>query len=127
MKSSAIGRILVGARRDRFRRLRRGPAREALERDPGEDQHAARDLEGAERLVQQEEREEDGEERLQVAEERGPRGADAVDRGEPEDVREEERADDGIAEPEPHLPAERELLLAELRARDGGERDPAER
>ena len=53
--------------------------------------------------------------RLKVAEQRGARRADAVDRREPEDVREEERADHGVAEAEPDLPAEVEVLGADLR------------
>src|SRR4051794_23533686 len=90
------------------------PVPEALERDSREDQHAPDDLESAERLREEKEREDDREERLHVREERRPGRADAIDRGEPEDVREKERADDGVAEPEPHLPPERELLLAQL-------------
>ena len=54
-------------------------------------------------------------------------GADAVDRREPEDVRQEERPDHGVAEAEPDLPAEGELLLAELRDADERERHPADR
>ena len=69
----------------------------------------------------------DGEERLQVREERRARRADAVDRREPEDVREEERPDHRVAEAEPDLPAEREVLLAELRDADERERHPADR
>src|SRR6266542_3355020 len=46
---------------------------EALERDPGEDQHAAGDLQRMQRLREQHEREEHREERLQVPEERRAR------------------------------------------------------
>src|SRR6266567_794274 len=104
MKSSAIARILFPRRRNR------SPPPEALERDPGEDEDASRDLQRMQRLRQQDEREEDGEERLQVAEQRRARRPDAVDRGEPEDVREKERADHRVGEAEPDLPAEREVL-----------------
>src|SRR5205823_14002660 len=71
--------------------------------------------------------EEDREERLEVAEEPGPRRAHPVDGGEPEDVGQEQRPDDGVAEAEPYLPAERELLLPELGNADERERHPADR
>ena len=48
------------------------------------------------------EREEDAEERLHVREERRPRRADAADRGEPQDVRQEQRADHREREADPH-------------------------
>src|SRR5690348_18237611 len=101
MKSSAMGRILFP--RDGDRR----PSPDPFERDSGEDQDAAGDLEWVQRLREQDEREEDGEERLQVPEERRTRRPDAVDRGEPEDVGQEEGADNRVAEAEPDLPAER--------------------
>src|SRR5579862_7633574 len=105
----------------------RSPVPETLERDAREDEDAAHDLEGVEGLREQDEREEDREERLQVAEERGSRGPDTVDRREPEDVREEQRADDRVAEAEPRFPAEGEVLRRELRDADERERDPADR
>src|SRR5437868_10927772 len=121
MKSSAMGRILFP--RDGDRR----PPPDPFERDSGEDQDAAGDLEWMQRLREKDEREEDGEERLQVAEERRARRPDAVDRGEPEDVGEEERADHRVAEAEPDLPTEREVLRRHLRDADERERDPPDR
>src|SRR3977135_1683258 len=70
----------------------------ALEHDAGADRDGADDLPAVKGLAQDHQREEDGEERLHVGEERRPGRSDAVDRGEPEDVREEERADDRVAE-----------------------------
>src|SRR2546423_9235869 len=121
MKYSAMGRILFPLHGDRR------PPPEPFERDPGEHQDAARDLERVQRLGEQDEREEDREERLQVAEERRARRPDAVDRGEPEDVGEEERADHRVAEAEPHLPAEGEVMRRHLRDADGRWRDPPDR
>src|SRR5689334_21099199 len=121
MKSSAMGRILFP--RDGDRR----PSPDPFERDSGEDQDAAGDLEWVQRLREQDEREEDGEERLQVPEERRTRRPDAVDRGEPEDVGQEEGADNRVAEAEPDLPAEREMLRRHLRDADERKRDPAHR
>src|SRR5579859_5011175 len=103
MKSSAIGAKY--ALFDRWRSHRRNTAANPLEHDPGEDQDAAHDLQRMQRLGEQEDREHDREERLQVPEQRRARGPDSVDRGEPEDVGEEERADDGVPEAEPHEPA----------------------
>src|SRR5579884_709008 len=104
MKSSAMARLCRGLLA--FDRGAVDVVPVALERDPGEDEHAARELERAQALAEQDEREEDGEERLQVREQRRARGPDAVDRREPEDVRQEERPDDGVTEAEPDLPAE---------------------
>src|SRR5947209_4364070 len=118
MKSSAIGRILFPLHGDRR------PPPDPFERDPREDQDSPGDLEGMQRLREQDEREEDGEERLEVAEERRARRPDAVDRGEPEDVGEEERADHRVAEAEPDLPPESEVLRRHLRDAHQRERDP---
>ena len=85
------------------------------------------DLPAVEVLREEEQREHDREEGLEVREERRARRPDAVDRGEPEDVREEERADDGEGEGEPGRRAEIEVLLEHLRQADDRERDPAER
>src|SRR5581483_804133 len=100
---------------------------QALERDPGGDRGGAGELEAVERLREQDDREEHREERLDGGEERGPRGPDARDRREPEDVREEQRPDHRVAEPEPDLPAEREGFVAELDRGERGERHPADR
>src|SRR5579862_3778506 len=131
MKSSVIAGILVrllAAGRNRVVGGRSGgAARQTLEGDAREDEDAACDLEGVERLVEENQREEDREEGLQVAEERGTRGAHPVDRREPEDVREEERPDHRVTEPEPDLPPERELLVMDLRDRGERERRPADR
>src|ERR1700758_5361686 len=126
MKSSAMHR-LCPSRSLRAPPARRGPKRvgssldardgcgsspqHAFVCDPREDEDSTRDLERAKALAEQDEREEDGEERLQVREEGRSRGPDSVDRGEPEDVREEESPDDRVAEAEPHLPAEGEGLV----------------
>jgi len=50
------------------------------------------------------------------------RAGDGVDPG---GVREEQRADDGIGEPNPRQPAEVEALAERLRRADGCERHPA--
>ena len=52
--------------------------------------------------------------------------ADPVDGGEPEDVREEERPDDGVGEAEPDRSREGEVLAAELRDAHERERHPAD-
>src|SRR5438128_1008834 len=92
------------------RRCDRPMSEPPLEIDPREDQQPAGDLERMERLGEQDEREEDAEERLEVVDDHGPRGADARDGREPEDVREEERADDRVREAEPGERPEVELL-----------------
>src|SRR5258707_3781802 len=98
MKSSAMGSMLF---RRRERRCDRAMPQSPLEEDPDEDQDTAGDLERMKRLGEQEQREEDAEERLEVVHDHGPRGSDARDGREPEDVREEERADDRVPEAEP--------------------------
>src|SRR5690242_13931060 len=121
MKSSAMCRL---CRCPQFGGTR-GPAPpQPLVRDAREDEDAACDLERMEALPEQDNREEDREERLQVVEQSRARGADAVDRREPQDVREEERPDDCVAEAEPDLPPERERLVCELRRRERGKRHP---
>src|SRR6476659_9651887 len=98
MKSSAMPSMLFGRGQ---RRGDRPVAQAPLEVDPDEDQDAADDLERMERLGEQKQREQDAEERLEVVDDDGPRRANALDRREPEDVREEERPDDGVREAEP--------------------------
>src|SRR4051794_1539531 len=98
MKSSAMAAIVrLFGRDDQLPRA----VPDSLEGDPRKDQEAAGDFHRVQGLGEQDEREEDGEEGLQVDEERGARCADDVDRREVEEVRQEERADDGEGEPEP--------------------------
>src|SRR5436305_14610747 len=111
MKSSVMAEVWPKSLPSGSHRIRGSRApRDSLEGDSGEDQHASRDLEHAQRLREQNQREEHGKERLQVRKERRARRTDAVDRREPENVREEQRADNCVTEAEPHLPAEREAL-----------------
>ncbi len=91
----------------------------AVEDDPAGDRDGADDLPAVQVLAQDQEREENGEERLHVREQRRARRADAVDRGEPEDVRQEQRPDDREREPEPGRPAEVKPLVGCL---DGARR-----
>src|ERR1700746_997721 len=84
--------------------------------DSREDEHAPDDLEPVDRLGEDQEREEHAEERPHVVEDRRPCGAYPVDGREPEDVREEERSDDGVRKAEPDPAREGELLALDLRA-----------
>src|SRR5581483_12301425 len=62
-----------------------------------------------------------------IREERGARRSDAVDRREPEDVREEQRADDRVGEAEPRARREVVALVRRLPHARDRERHPAER
>src|SRR5260221_10291874 len=112
MKSSAMGSMLF---RHRVRRFDGSMSQPALEVDPGEDEDAAGDLERAQRLREQDERKEDAEERLEVVHNHRARRSDARDGCEPEDVRKEERPDDGVREGDPGERPEVELLPRDLR------------
>src|SRR5204862_7333229 len=74
----------------------------AREDDPRRDQDPAGDLQRRDRLGQDQEREDRAEEGLEVRVEGGPRRADAVDGVEPEQVRQEERAEhrERVSEPD---------------------------
>src|SRR5437660_415152 len=74
----------------------------AREDDSGRDQQSARDLVARERLMQEHEREERAEERLKVCVDGCARRPDPVDRVEPEEVRQEERHQDGERECQPN-------------------------
>src|SRR4029077_50227 len=72
-----------------------------LVRDSREDEHAPDDLEPVDRLGEDQEREEPAKKRLHVVEDRARCCAAPVDVRDPEDVLEEERADDGVRKAEP--------------------------
>ncbi len=89
--------------------------------DADPDRDSAHDLQPGQGFAQQQHGEDHGHERLRVREQRRVRGADAVDGLEPEDVRQDERAEDGEDEQRPDLPAEVEVLPGQLW--DRGDRD----
>src|SRR5262249_60934119 len=98
------------ARADSFDCHRRFVRAHSLENDSRCDRDPADDLPAAESLTEEQERKEDREERLERREERCARRPDPIDRREPQNVREEERADDRETEREPYLPVEAEVL-----------------
>src|SRR5438034_11620815 len=94
--------------------LLRGEGPAARDDDAAADRDAADELEPRERLGEQDQRDHRSEERLQVGEHRRARRPDAVDRAEPEDVRHDERADNGEDEARPEQSARRPVLRREL-------------
>src|SRR5436305_14245770 len=83
----------------------RGRQRHASSPPPGDDadrdQRRARELQRMQRLSEEDDGEEHAAERLRIREERRARWADLPDRRKPEQVREDERPDDRVDEPDP--------------------------